>query len=53
MVCRGHAKEIVGLLKYSLHLTTPRFPWHDHDISSKSVFKCIEFTFKNPTVSLV
>jgi hypothetical protein len=38
---------------YSLHLTTPRFLWHDHDIPLKRVFKCIEFTFNNPTVSLV
>jgi hypothetical protein len=33
-------------------LTTPRFLWYDHDIPSKRVFKCIEFTFNNPTVSL-
>jgi hypothetical protein len=35
------------------HLTTPQFLWYDHDLPSKRVFKCIEFTFYNPTVSLV
>jgi hypothetical protein len=62
MVGRGHTKETVGLLNvnchrrgclniYSLHLITPRFHWYDHDIPSKRVFQCIEFTFKSPTVS--
>jgi hypothetical protein len=31
----------------------PRFLWYDHDLPSKRVFKCIEFAFNNPTVSLV
>jgi hypothetical protein len=51
MVGRGHTKETVGLL--NVNSTTPRFPWYDHDLPSKRVFKCIEFTFNNPTVSLV
>jgi hypothetical protein len=69
MVGRGHTKEIVGLLNVnSIHLNslfdgrswsyqrnraTPRFLWYDHDLPSKRVFKCIELTFNNPTVSLV
>jgi hypothetical protein len=41
MVGRGHTKEIVGLLNVnSIHLNT-------------LLFKCIEFTFNNPTVSVV
>jgi hypothetical protein len=32
---------------------TPRFLLYDHDLPSKKVFKCIEFTFNNPTVSVV
>jgi hypothetical protein len=38
---------------YSLHLTAPRFLWYDHDIPSKREFKCIEFTFNNPTFPCV
>jgi hypothetical protein len=46
MVCRGHTKETVGLLNVnSIHLNT--------FFDSKRVFKYIEFTFKNPTVSVV
>jgi hypothetical protein len=42
MVGRGHTKETVGLLNAnSIHLP------------EKKVFKCIEFTFNNSTVSLV
>jgi hypothetical protein len=63
MVGRGHTKGIVGLLNVnSIHLYTlfdgrswscsRRFLWYDHDLPSMSVFKCIEFTFNNPTVSL-
>jgi hypothetical protein len=65
MVGRGHTKETVGLLNVnSIHLntlvdgrswsyfTTPRFLCYDHDLPSKRVFKCIEFTLNNPTVSL-
>jgi hypothetical protein len=37
MVGRGHTKETVGLL----------------NVNSKRVYKCIEFIFNNPTVSLV
>jgi hypothetical protein len=37
MVGRDHTNETVELL----------------NVSSKSVFKCIECTFNNPTVSLV
>jgi hypothetical protein len=52
MVGRGHTKETVGLLNVSsIHLNT-LFDGH-HDLQSKRVFKCIEFTFNNPTVSLV
>jgi hypothetical protein len=49
MVGRAHTKETVGLLNVK---TTPRFLWYDHDLPSKRVFKCIELTFNNPTVSL-
>jgi hypothetical protein len=35
------------------HLTTPRFHWYEHDLLPKRVFKCTEFTFNNPAVSLV
>jgi hypothetical protein len=42
MVGGGHTKENVGLLN-----------GYDHDLQPKRVFKCIEFTFNNPTVSLV
>jgi hypothetical protein len=52
MVGPGHTKEPVGLLK-SLHLKTHRFLWYDHDLLQKRVFTCIEFTFNNPTISLV
>jgi hypothetical protein len=41
MVGRGHTTETVGLLNVnSIHLNT-------------RAFKCIEFTFNNPTVSVV
>jgi hypothetical protein len=59
MVCRGHYKETVGLLNVNfIHLNTlfvktHRFLWYDHDLLQKRVFKCIEFTFNNPTISLV
>jgi hypothetical protein len=61
MVGRGHTKETVGLLNVnSIHLTTifDSISWsyllcYDHDLPSKSVFKCIEFAFSNPTVSMV
>jgi hypothetical protein len=59
MVCRGHTKETVGLLNVnSMHLNTlfdgrswsyQRNRGVAHDIPSKRVFKCIEFTFNNPT----
>jgi hypothetical protein len=48
MVGRVHTKESVGLLNVNF-----KFLWYDHDLQSKRVFKCIEFTFNNPTVSLV
>jgi hypothetical protein len=47
MLGRGHTNETVGLLK------TPLVLWYDHDLPSNRVFKCIELTFNNPTVSLV
>jgi hypothetical protein len=62
MVRRGHTKETVGLLNVnSIHLNilfdgrswSSLFLWYDHDLPSKRVFKCIEFTFNNLTVSLV
>jgi hypothetical protein len=56
MVGRGHTKENVGLLNViSVHLYTlfDGRSWYDHDLPSKRVFKCIEFTFNNPTDSLV
>jgi hypothetical protein len=46
-----HRRGCLNVL--SLHLITPRFLWYDHDLPSKRVFKCIEFTFNNPTVSVV
>jgi hypothetical protein len=50
MVGRGHTTETVGLLNVnSIHLNT----LFDYDLPSKRVLKCIEFTFNNPTVSLV
>jgi hypothetical protein len=53
MVGRGHTKETVGLLNVnSIHLNTlfgSRFLWYDHDLPSKKVFTCIEFTFNNTT----
>jgi hypothetical protein len=46
-----------GVVKCKLytfkHPLPPRFLWYDHDLPSKRVYKCIEFTFNNPTVSLV
>jgi hypothetical protein len=49
MVSRGHIKETVGLLNVnSTHLNTLF-----DDISWSWVFKCIQFTFNNSTVSLV
>jgi hypothetical protein len=64
MVGRGHTKETVGLLNVnSIYLNTlfDGRSWSyqgnrgvvKHDLPSKKVFKCIEFTFNNPTVSLV
>jgi hypothetical protein len=51
MVGRGHTKETVGLLNVnSIHLNTL---CNEHDLPSKRVFKCIEFAFNNPAVSLV
>jgi hypothetical protein len=35
------------------HITTPRVLWYEHELPSKMLFKCIEFTFNNPKVSLV
>jgi hypothetical protein len=43
MACRDLYKETVGLLNVN----------SEHDPPSKMLFKCIEFTFNNPTVSLV
>jgi hypothetical protein len=40
-------------LHWSLHLTTRRFVWYDHDRPLKRLFKCIGFTFNNPSVLLV
>jgi hypothetical protein len=58
MVGRGHTKEIVELSNVnSIHLNTlfdgMSCSWYDHDLPSNRVFKCIEFTFNNHTVSLV
>jgi hypothetical protein len=63
MVGRGHIKETVGLLNVnSIHLNTffDGMSWslhrnrgYDHDLPSNRVFKCIESTFDNPTISLV
>jgi hypothetical protein len=57
MVGRGYTKETVGLLNLnSIHLNNlfdGLFLSYDHHRPSKRVFKCIEFTFNNPTVSLV
>jgi hypothetical protein len=69
MVGRAHTTEPVGLLNVSsTHLKTlfDGMSWslqrnrgvvkcklYDHDLPSKRVFKCIELTFNNPTVSLV
>jgi hypothetical protein len=58
MVARGHTKKIVGLLNVnSTHLNTlfgsRSWSWYDHDLLPKRVFKCIQFTFNNPTVPLV
>jgi hypothetical protein len=55
-----HLKTLFDGMSWSLqrnrgvnfHLTTPLVLWYDHDLPSKRVFKCIEFTFNNPTVSL-
>jgi hypothetical protein len=66
MVGRSHTKEPVGLLNVSsTHLKTffDGMSWSlqrnvgllnvNYDLPSKMVFKCIEFTFNNATVSLV
>jgi hypothetical protein len=53
---RGVAKCKLYTFKHPLRwftLTAPRFLWYDPDIPSKREFKCIEFIFNNPTVSLV
>jgi hypothetical protein len=66
MVRRGHTKETVGLLNVnSIHLNIlfDGRSWSYERIRrvvkcklytfKHKVFKCIEFTFNNPTVSLV
>jgi hypothetical protein len=60
MVCRGHYKETVGLLNVnSIHLNTLfdgrswSYQRNRGVVKCKRVFKCIEFTFNNPTDSLV
>jgi hypothetical protein len=53
MVGRGHTNKTEELLNINpIHLNT-LFLWYDHDLPSKKVFKCIEFTFNKPMVSLV
>jgi hypothetical protein len=50
MVGRGHTNETVGLLNVnSIQLNT----FFDGKSWSNRVFKCIEFTFDNPTISLL
>jgi hypothetical protein len=64
MVGRGHTKETVGLLNVNfIHLNTLfdgrswSYQRNRGVVKCKRyifrVFKCIEFTFNNPTVSLV
>jgi hypothetical protein len=66
MVDRGHTKETVGLLNVnSIHLNTlfDGMSWsyqRNRGVVKcklytlpKRVFKCIEFTFNNPTVFVV
>jgi hypothetical protein len=59
MVYRGYTKETLGLLNVnSIHLNTlfDGMSWSlqtNLDLLPKRVFKCVEFTFNNPTVFLV
>jgi hypothetical protein len=66
MVGRGHIKETVGVLNVnSIHLNTffDGMSWSYQRNGGvvkcklytlkQSLFKCIDFTFNNPTVSLV
>jgi hypothetical protein len=53
MVGRGHTKETVGLLNVnSIHLDT-LFDGRSWSYQRNRVYKCIQFTSNNPTVSLV